>query len=62
MKCHYCGQEGKRLMLDLMDIDKGVKNGNVVWCCQWCKAMKCGHNKEQFLEQVKRIYKLYCKE
>ena len=61
-KCHYCGQERKILMLDLIDIDKGVIDGNIVWCCQWCKQMKCGRTKEQFLEQIKRIYRLYFKD
>ena len=61
VKCHYCGQERRILMLDLKDFDKGIEHDNIVWCCQWCKAMKCGRTKEQFLEQVKQIYKLYCK-
>ena len=61
-KCHYCGQEieSESLMLDLKDFDKGIEEDNIVWCCHWCKAMKCQHTKEQFLEQVKRIYRLYC--
>ncbi len=68
--CTYCGTRPEQIMapisgsgdfvyngIDRMDNAKGYVRGNVVACCGVCNLMKKADSQEEFLAQVKKIYK-----
>ena len=66
-KCDYCGAMPKQTIkepggtliyngIDRIDNKGGYVSDNVVPCCGSCNQMKGKRNREEFLNQVKRIY------
>jgi len=68
--CHYCGSPpaqvtgrtrgtGKYIYngIDRIDNEEGYTEGNVVPCCGVCNRMKMGDSIDEFLSQIRRMYK-----
>jgi len=55
-KCHYCGEYIDGVGIDRMDSNIGYLKDNCVPCCTPCNTIKSSLNKEDFLNQVKKIY------
>jgi hypothetical protein len=55
--CDYCGKEDSR-GVDRVDNSIGYIKENSVACCEMCNKMKWKWNKEEFLIQINKIYKL----
>jgi len=71
--CHYCklppciniadsrynktNQEFRRNGIDRKDSSKGYSIENAVACCTMCNRMKLNYTEENWLNQIKRIYK-----
>lgn len=61
-KCHYCNEvyDGKykgRNGIDRIDSSKGYVLSNCVPCCATCNSMKLDTDYDEFLNNVKYIYK-----
>lgn len=54
IKCHFCGQE-----IDKDHVVVKLVADELVPVCGWCYQMSLHHTKEEFLEHIKKIYKLY---
>ena len=54
--CYYCGDEDAR-GIDRIDNLKGYIKENCSPCCEMCNKMKWKYSKEEFLKQIKNIYK-----
>lgn len=68
--CSYCGSEPSQVIkglgktsgdytyngIDRVDSSKGYTPENVVPCCKLCNFMKLDHNKDEFLQHIKKIY------
>ena len=55
--CSYCGDKDKRIGIDRVDNSLGYLKDNCVSCCKTCNFMKLSQTKEDFLDQVFKIYK-----
>lgn len=68
-ECTYCGKKSETgfdlkslsvhttfLGIDRVDNTKGYTINNVVSCCKLCNRMKMTLTKDEFLEQIARIY------
>jgi len=53
--CAYCG--GAATGIDRIDNALGYIKGNVASCCSKCNFMKSDMNKDDWLDQVEKIYK-----
>ena len=70
--CYYCGQEptatnNEPMMkdfefngLDRVDNTKPYEPNNLVACCFVCNQMKSNRSYEDFIDKIKKIYKLRC--
>lgn len=54
-ECYFCGKK----LGDFEHITRKLIAGKLVPVCIWCYQMAYQHNKEEFLKQIKRIYKRY---
>lgn len=65
--CTYCGVEPQQVKknyksqyvyngIDRVDNSIGYLKSNCVPCCKVCNKMKNTYSKDQFLNQIKRIY------
>ncbi len=54
--CGYCGGEIKNIGIDRIDNNKGYTLKNAVSCCNWCNIMKNKYTKQEFINQIKKIY------
>lgn len=53
--CCYCGKKIETIGLDRIDNDRGYLINNVVSCCSECNLMKHKLNKNNFINQCKKI-------
>lgn len=54
--CHYCGDNEKPRGIDRVDNLIGYTKENSVSCCTPCNMMKKILTKDEFLNQIKKIY------
>lgn len=54
--CVYCGDTITGLGIDRVDNTKGYILSNCVPCCKTCNWMKRAQTKEEFFQQIKKIY------
>lgn len=56
-ECHYCSSTYPALGIDRVDNTKGYTIDNCVPCCKKCNWMKRDMTKEEFIYQIRQIYK-----
>jgi hypothetical protein len=60
--CHYCGKSDRLNSVDRIDSSKGYVKNNVQSACHICNSMKSNLSDEDFINQIKNMYKYIVKE
>jgi hypothetical protein len=55
MPCSYCSSPISTIGIDRVDNERGYSLDNVVSCCIVCNRMKLTSNRDEFIEQCRRI-------